>query len=127
MSSTARPVRGRCRWGAGRRGSRHVAGRWSSGPILPAGVHSSARAGLLRRPAAGAPAYAEAMPSLDDLLHAAVQGVGGVERPGQVTMAHAVADAIEAGEHLLVQAGTGTGKSLAYLVPAVQHAVDTGR
>ncbi len=67
------------------------------------------------------------MPSLDELLHAAVTGVGGTERPGQVEMAHAVADAVESGEHLLVQAGTGTGKSLAYLVPAVQHAVDTGR
>ena len=67
------------------------------------------------------------MPSLDDLLHAAVAGVGGTERPGQVEMAHAVADAVDTREHLLVQAGTGTGKSLAYLVPAVQHAVDTGR
>jgi len=66
------------------------------------------------------------VPSLDDLLHAAVEGVGGTERPGQVEMAHAVADAIESGEHLLVQAGTGTGKSLAYLVPAVRHAVDSG-
>ncbi|HWB36596.1 MAG TPA: ATP-dependent DNA helicase [Rugosimonospora sp.] len=34
-------------------------------------------------------------------------------------MAHAVADAVDSGEHLLVQAGTGTGKSLAYLVPAL--------
>ncbi|HET9020236.1 MAG TPA: DEAD/DEAH box helicase, partial [Ornithinibacter sp.] len=67
------------------------------------------------------------MPSLDHLLHAAVVSIGGTERPGQVEMAHAVADAVERGEHLLVQAGTGTGKSLAYLVPAVQHAVDTGR
>ncbi|SES14286.1 ATP-dependent DNA helicase DinG [Pedococcus cremeus] len=67
------------------------------------------------------------MPSLDDLLHAAVQGVGGVERPGQVQMAHAVADAIAKDEHLLVQAGTGTGKSLAYLIPAVQHAMQEGR
>ena len=53
-------------------------------------------------------------------------GVGGVERAGQVEMAHAVAEAVESEEHLLVQAGTGTGKSLAYLVPAVLHAVDTG-
>ena len=64
------------------------------------------------------------MPSLDDLLHAAVQGVGGVERPGQVQMAHAVEDAIAKDEHLLVQAGTGTGKSLAYLIPAVMHAIE---
>ncbi len=66
------------------------------------------------------------MPTLDELLHAAVGGVGGTERPGQVEMAHAVAEAVEKGEHLLVQAGTGTGKSLAYLVPAVAHAMETG-
>src|SRR3954452_2957387 len=42
-------------------------------------------------------------------------------------MAQAVAIAAETGEHLLVQAGTGTGKSLAYLVPAIAHAVSTGR
>jgi ATP-dependent DNA helicase DinG len=42
-------------------------------------------------------------------------------------MAEAVEQAIQTGEHLLVQAGTGTGKSLAYLVPAVLHAVRTRR
>ena len=66
-------------------------------------------------------------PDLDALLHAAVQGIGGVERPGQVQMVHAVADAIAKNEHLLVQAGTGTGKSLAYLIPAVAHAFKVGR
>ena len=40
-------------------------------------------------------------------------------------MAEAVQRAIETGEHLAVQAGTGTGKSLAYLVPAVRHAMMT--
>jgi len=64
---------------------------------------------------------------LDALLDAAVQGIGGVRRPGQHEMVHAVADAIARHEHLLVQAGTGTGKSLAYLIPAVVHAFDTGR
>ncbi|MEU0691843.1 ATP-dependent DNA helicase [Streptomyces uncialis] len=58
-------------------------------------------------------------PSLPDLLHAAVDAVGGTERPGQVTMAEAVAEAVDDGSHLLVQAGTGTGKSLGYLVPAL--------
>ncbi|WP_370145422.1 ATP-dependent DNA helicase [Streptacidiphilus sp. EB129] len=58
---------------------------------------------------------------IGELLHAAVTAVGGVERPGQVAMAEAVAAAVDAGEHLLVQAGTGTGKSLAYLVPALAH------
>jgi ATP-dependent DNA helicase DinG len=66
------------------------------------------------------------VPSTDDLLHAAVVAVGGTERPGQVAMARAVEEAVHSGRHLLVQAGTGTGKSLAYLVPAVRHAVDTG-
>jgi ATP-dependent DNA helicase DinG len=40
-------------------------------------------------------------------------------RPGQIQMAEAVARAIETGRHLLVEAGTGTGKTLAYLVPAL--------
>ncbi len=60
------------------------------------------------------------------LLSAAVAGIGGAERTGQVTMARAVQHAIESGEHLAVQAGTGTGKSLAYLVPAARHAVASG-
>jgi ATP-dependent DNA helicase DinG len=65
-----------------------------------------------------------ALPGVPALLSAAVAGVGGAERPGQVKMAEAVARAIDTGEHLAVQAGTGTGKSLAYLVPAVRHAVE---
>ncbi|MFH8407322.1 ATP-dependent DNA helicase [Streptomyces sp. NPDC018019] len=60
-------------------------------------------------------------PSLPDLLHAAVTAVGGTERPGQIAMAEAVAEAVDDGSHLLVQAGTGTGKSLGYLVPALAH------
>ncbi|MFI1227264.1 MULTISPECIES: ATP-dependent DNA helicase [unclassified Streptomyces] len=60
-------------------------------------------------------------PSLPELLHAAVTAVGGTERPGQVTMAEAVAEAVDHQSHLLVQAGTGTGKSLGYLVPALAH------
>ncbi len=43
---------------------------------------------------------------------------GGEDRPGQQAMAAAVEAALASGRHLLVQAGTGTGKSLAYLVPA---------
>lgn len=44
-------------------------------------------------------------------------------RPQQQQMAVAVARALEAGEHLAVEAGTGVGKSLAYLVPAIFYAV----
>ena len=60
-------------------------------------------------------------PSVRDVLHAAVGAVGGTERPGQVAMAEAVAESLESGRHLLVQAGTGTGKSLGYLVPSLLH------
>ncbi|WP_344947423.1 ATP-dependent DNA helicase [Actinomadura miaoliensis] len=64
------------------------------------------------------------LPDVATLLAAAVEAVGGAERPGQVRMAEAVEKAIASGEHLAAQAGTGTGKSLAYLVPAIRHAVD---
>ncbi|WP_285496256.1 ATP-dependent DNA helicase [Actinomadura sp. NBRC 104425] len=63
------------------------------------------------------------LPDVATLLAAAVAAVGGAERPGQVRMAEAVRKAIASGEHLAAQAGTGTGKSLAYLVPAIRHAV----
>lgn len=62
-------------------------------------------------------------PPVADLLDRAVTAVGGTRRPGQVQMAEAVARAFDTGEHLAVQAGTGTGKSLAYLVPAIAWAV----
>ncbi|MCL3818944.1 ATP-dependent DNA helicase [Aeromicrobium wangtongii] len=61
------------------------------------------------------------MPSIRDVLHAAVESVGGQDRPGQIQMAEAVKNALDSGEHLLVQAGTGTGKSLGYLVPSLLH------
>jgi len=43
-------------------------------------------------------------------------------RPQQLAMAEAVAEAIDRGGHLVVEAGTGVGKSFAYLVPAILHA-----
>jgi ATP-dependent DNA helicase DinG len=58
-----------------------------------------------------------------ELLAIAVAALGGNERRGQLEMAAAVMQAFETGEHLVVQAGTGTGKSLAYLVPAIVRAV----
>jgi ATP-dependent DNA helicase DinG len=54
-----------------------------------------------------------------DVLAAAVKAIGGTERPGQVEMADAIAECLESGHHLLVQAGTGTGKSLGYLAPVL--------
>ncbi|MFZ0045797.1 MAG: ATP-dependent DNA helicase, partial [Streptosporangiaceae bacterium] len=63
------------------------------------------------------------LPEIDVLLTAAVAGIGGAQRPGQVAMADAVQQSMQTGQHLAVQAGTGTGKSLAYLVPALRHAI----
>ncbi len=60
-------------------------------------------------------------PDVSAVLHAAVSSVDGDDRPGQLKMAEAVAGALEQKRHLLVQAGTGTGKSLAYLVPSLLH------
>jgi ATP-dependent DNA helicase DinG len=54
-------------------------------------------------------------------LDVAVQAIGGSPRSGQIEMAEAVANALNDRHHLLVQAGTGTGKSLAYLIPALVH------
>src|SRR5215204_4428520 len=41
-------------------------------------------------------------------------------RPEQEALAGEVADALETGDHLVAEAGTGTGKSLAYLIPALE-------
>lgn len=57
-----------------------------------------------------------------DLLEAAVTSMGGAMRAGQQEMVKHVVSALEDEEHLLVQAGTGTGKSMGYLIPALAHA-----
>lgn len=44
-------------------------------------------------------------------------------RPQQIEMLRAVGNALSTGQHLMVEAGTGTGKSFAYLIPAVEWAV----
>lgn len=56
-----------------------------------------------------------------EILATAIEAIGGAPREGQLVMADAVAHAFEASEHLLVQAGTGTGKSLGYLAPALAY------
>src|SRR5215475_8955563 len=48
-------------------------------------------------------------------------------RPGQIDMARAVMRAFEKKRHLVVEAGTGTGKTLAYLVPAIAAALGKNR
>ena len=48
------------------------------------------------------------------------------QRPEQIEMAAAVERAFGESHHLLVEAGTGVGKSFAYLVPAIQHVTNAG-
>ncbi|HVX20153.1 MAG TPA: ATP-dependent DNA helicase [Acidimicrobiales bacterium] len=78
----------------------------------------------------GATADGGARPTADEVTAASDQAErwlarvtatlpGGQPRPQQATMARSVAAAMAGGRHLVVQAGTGTGKSLAYVVPAV--------
>ena len=73
-------------------------------------------------PPASASASQREEVDIDGLLDQAVSTFGGTRREGQHAMAMAVGEAMEQGRHLLVQAGTGTGKSLGYLVPALAHA-----
>jgi ATP-dependent DNA helicase DinG len=56
-----------------------------------------------------------------EALDVAVEAIGGSAREGQIEMAEAVANALTDRHHLMVQAGTGTGKSLAYLIPGIVH------
>src|SRR5512135_878669 len=68
-------------------------------------------------------------------LAALLESDGGFERtfphfehrPQQIKMLRAVAEAFNTEQHLLVEAGTGTGKSLAYLLPAIYWAVQNGQ
>ena len=57
-----------------------------------------------------------------EALAKVVQHINGSLRQGQIDMAEAVANAMSTQKHLLVQAGTGTGKSLGYLIPAILRA-----
>lgn len=66
-------------------------------------------------------------PDAASLLAEVVGAMGGARRDGQERMAAAVAATLRGEQnHLLVQAGTGTGKSLAYCVPAAIQAIDSG-
>lgn len=73
-----------------------------------------------------------AFPDNNIMSSASILGPGGAiarklanyePRPQQLEMADAVAAAMAGGHHLMVEAGTGVGKSFAYLVPAIQHAL----
>ena len=48
-------------------------------------------------------------------------------RPGQVRMAKLIAEGLTSSQHVVVEAGTGTGKSFAYLIPSLWSAIKTGK
>ena len=90
---------------------------------------------LPRRPAAPARATSGSVPATDPKAISALLGPDGPMaglledyelRESQLQMSLAVAQLYARGGRLLVEAGPGTGKSLAYLVPAVHHAVASG-
>jgi len=100
-------------------------------PVMACALYIGSAPGLLQCPVPGSVRPAPksvtgwALPSrpveVQEALARVVRALpgGGEARPGQALMADAVANAISARRHLVVQAGTGTGKSLGYLVPAI--------
>lgn len=63
--------------------------------------------------------------SVEEVLGRVVNSVGGTPRAGQQEMAGKVYETLTEAAHLMVQAGTGTGKSFGYLVPAAVWAAET--
>jgi ATP-dependent DNA helicase DinG len=67
-------------------------------------------------------------PSTDRWSSLIARAVANYEpRPQQIAMAQAVADALANERHLVVEAGTGVGKSFAYLLPAIDRILSSGR
>jgi len=61
-----------------------------------------------------------------DLLQKTIDAFNGTQRLGQQQMVATIMEGLVAGGHRIIQAGTGTGKSLGYLVPAAAHALSEG-
>ncbi len=61
------------------------------------------------------------------ILEATIADLGGIPRAGQTEMVDKVFEALETDGHLLVQAGTGTGKSIGYLAPAMYWSLESGQ
>lgn len=82
-------------------------------------------------PAASVPAQHSPVPELTDAIFRSdgwmVEKLGLEHRPQQERMAQAVSRAMAGDDGLLFEAGTGVGKSLAYLVPGIINAIETGR
>lgn len=108
------------------RGLRVWAGSVPTPVTIPAQITPADSNRAATEAAHGAPATldgvnSDASPSAvgAELAHVTAELAGAEDRPGQREMARLVSSAISRRRHLVVQAGTGTGKTLAYLVPAI--------
>jgi ATP-dependent DNA helicase DinG len=122
-----------------RRYSRLQPQAWPAGPVLPPKIARRARAtvfaggrtmiGIREEPAGGNGSLACAGVAAHAFEPGGwLQSALGLEhRPQQEAMARAVAEAFLDDEPLLFEAGTGVGKSMAYLVPGIVHAVEAQR
>jgi ATP-dependent DNA helicase DinG len=88
-----------------------------TGPVGSAGGAGAPRPA----PVSGLPSPAVTRPDVAAALSRVVGALpgGGEAREGQARMAQSVAESIRTGRHIVVRAGTGTGKTLGYLVPAI--------
>ena len=109
-------------WGPGR-----VLREWSlEVPRTPAPVSSGARSAEPHRPLEPVDLPRGTLAELTAQAFASVGEDDFEQRPEQLDMARDVAESLQFGGTLIVEAGTGTGKSLAYLVPAALWALKTG-
>ena len=94
-------------------------------PTLPDAPPPGPKTGFRSARGSLAPAY------IDEALspggHLARLLSGYESRPGQLAMSKAVDRAITDGKHLLVEAPTGSGKSISYLIPTIHHAIAAGK
>lgn len=113
-----------------------LTGFFADGAALLAGTTAEAAAPAFQpaalaphEPATAAGDYTAVAPAIVEEIFAeggplhALLGPTFERRSGQVAMAQQVTQALNEGDHLLVEAGTGTGKSLAYLLPAALWAM----
>ena len=71
------------------------------------------------------PGNSEASKAIE-VLDAVIESMGGTQRDGQRRMVTDISEALNSDGHILIQAGTGTGKSIGYLAPLLSHCVATG-
>ncbi len=103
-------------------------GAWEEDVLLGLLSHSGEKEEALRPSRHPQPLDVEALSAMLEEGGLIARSFAGYEhRPQQVRMLRAVAEAFNRGDHLLIEAGTGTGKSLAYLLPAITYAVTNGR